>query len=469
MYDKRIKKYIFLGGIVTHMYKYVEKYNITNTIGYGNGYKLLYPNLNHVNLTGYPFPNYNKTNTTKNLLYKNFIHVGRFSVEKNQLFLIKSFHYFLQEINDFSYKLYIIGRNENSVKQEIKQYIIEHSLNNNIIVKDWMPQNKLLDFSIKEIDYNIITSANEGLSGICLEMMKIGIPTISSNISCINEIITDNDNGMLFDYKNYKQLLIYNKSNSKNLTKEINKHIDINITNFISVLKMNTYVKKKYSILITHDLHWWSFDTRRTILKRDPKSLIIKNEHYFNNIQLLKKLNLKALVSLYTNVEFDNIIKDSGILKNYINYYPCIKSFNKKTINKKYNIISYGSITEYIYPLRNKLYSFLKRDIIPNTFCIENNTVVHNCSTKGKDLNDILNSSWLCVATCSLFNYYLRKYNEIGNSSCVIIGNITNEIKYVIKIFYIYVNKECTENFFKYILKYYLNKAKSTVLFLFLK
>ena len=234
-----ITKYIFLGGIVNHMYEYIDKYNITNTIGYGNGYKLLYNNINHYNLKElfYPEYDYKSIICNKNRLKKHFIHIGRFSSEKNQIFLIKAFHNFMKDINDFSYKLFVVGRNDNQIKKNINDYILQNKLYDNIVLMDWMIQSSLFDFCIKEIDYNIITSTNEGLSSICLEMMKIGIPTISSNICCINEIISHDVNGLLFDYYNYFDLLSNNKNNASNLVDEINKNIDINMACFINVVK----------------------------------------------------------------------------------------------------------------------------------------------------------------------------------------------------------------------------------------
>ena len=48
-------------------------------------------------------------------------------------------------------------------------------------------------------------------------MLKLGIPNISSNIYCVNEIITHNVNGLLFDYKDYHNIILENKKNYKHI------------------------------------------------------------------------------------------------------------------------------------------------------------------------------------------------------------------------------------------------------------
>ena len=234
-----ITKRVFLGGIVNHMYEYIDKYNIINTIGYGSGYKSIYPNIKHSSLREYIYPKYEYDRIVRNKtsLKKKYIHIGRYSAEKNQIFLIKAFHTFMKDMNDSSYKLFLIGKNDNQVKTDLNNYILQNNLTDNIVLIEWMSQSDLFDFCIKHIDYNIITSIGEGLSGICLEMMKLGIPTISSNIPCVNEIITNGENGLLFDYHNYQPLLIKNKKDSKKLVNNINEHIDINISSFISAIK----------------------------------------------------------------------------------------------------------------------------------------------------------------------------------------------------------------------------------------
>jgi hypothetical protein len=230
---------------------------------------------------------------------------------------------------------------------------------------------------------------------------------------------------------------------------------------------INSYFKNKTIIILFHDLHFWSHNgyLLRNIYKKSPKNLLSTNTYFFNNIQFYKNMNVKYYISLYNCLEFHNIVSNSNFIKSsYINYYPTFDDFNNISVDKIYNILIYGSIVEYIYPLRKKLYDYLKKGLISNTKFIEN---IHNIddSIHGIELNKLINSSWLSVATTSIFNYYLKKYNEIGNTSSVIIGNITSEIKNVIGDNFIYVNNNCSYNYFSELIKYYLNN-KPTICYI---
>jgi hypothetical protein len=230
---------------------------------------------------------------------------------------------------------------------------------------------------------------------------------------------------------------------------------------------INSYFKNKTLILLFHDLHFWSHNSYliRNINKRNPINLLSTNKYFFNNIQYYENMNVKYYISLYNCLEFHNIVSNSNFIKSsYINYYPTFNDFNNISVDKIYNILIYGSIVEYIYPLRKKLYDYLNKGLISNTKLIENVNNIDN-STNGIELNKLINSSWLSVATTSLFNYYLKKYNEIGNTSSVIIGNITSEIKNVIGDNYIYVNNYCSYDYFIELIKYYLNN-KPTICYI---
>lgn len=67
-------------------------------------------------------------------------------------------------------------------------------------------------------------------------------------------------------------------------------------------------------------------------------------------------MNVKYYISLYNCLEFHNIVSNSNFIKSsYINYYPTFDDFNNISVDKIYNILIYGSIVEYIYPLQKKI------------------------------------------------------------------------------------------------------------------
>ena len=369
MYNTEIKKYLFLGGIVNHMYQYIDKYNITNTIGYGNSYTKIYKNINHYNLKEYAFPTYNKVVKSKKKLNKSFIHVGRLSIEKNQTFLVNGFYEFLKNIKDDSYKLYIVYKNNNSIKDYINAFRKKYNLEKNIILLDWMKQEDLFDFCIKHIDYNILTSTNEGLSGICLEMMNIGIPTVSSNIYCVNEIITNDENGLLFDYVDYINLLIKNKSNANNLVKDVNKYFDENLLQFVDTLKKTVGDEKLFNCLRTNCL------TFITIFKENKGNIEDVLSKYRSD-DIAKKKPTQLYVAEHLRQYYKNALLTSN---NYTHGYftelhdytePCVfyGMFSEndmlelcKVKNKKAIVWTGGDIN-----IKNRGIPWIKQHIIDN-------------------------------------------------------------------------------------------------------
>ena len=411
-----IKKYLFLGGIVNHMYHYIEKYNINNTIGYGNGYKLLYSKINHYNLKEYVFPYFNGVVKSKNALNKSFIHIGRLSLEKNQTFLINGFYRFLKEINDYSYKLYIVYRNNNDIEKYIINFIKNNQLEKNIILLGWMKQEDLFSFCIDNIDHNILTSTNEGLSGITLEMMKLGIPTISSNICCINEIITNNENGLLFEYVDYMNLLIKNKKNSKNLATDINKHFDTNLKHFIETLKKTVDDLPLFNKLSSCCLRF-----HKEFYKKDNYSIFITNkkqvqlyigEHLRKGFE--KSLFKTQTINKYSFIDFhdynspcifygiygDNDINTLNQMKNtsiiiwtggdinIVNRPPVVENRILNNVNiikeksKKYNIIHIATqkfLAESISSIgfEYKIYPFMGLEFNNFTPCIYERNIIY--------------------------------------------------------------------------------------------
>ena len=58
----------------------------------------------------------------------------------------------------------------------------------------------------KAADVFILNSHYEGQSHVLLEAMKAGAPIIASNIEANQEVIEDNNNGLLVNYNNSKEI-----------------------------------------------------------------------------------------------------------------------------------------------------------------------------------------------------------------------------------------------------------------------
>ena len=60
--------------------------------------------------------------------------------------------------------------------------------------------------NIKDAEFFVLSSDYEGLPNSLMEAMMMGIPSISTNCSGINEIITDKVNGLLVPINNVSSL-----------------------------------------------------------------------------------------------------------------------------------------------------------------------------------------------------------------------------------------------------------------------
>ena len=55
-------------------------------------------------------------------------------------------------------------------------------------------------------DFYLSNSDSEGMSNSLLESMALGVPAIVSNVSGVDEIVIDNQNGFIFEPKNENEL-----------------------------------------------------------------------------------------------------------------------------------------------------------------------------------------------------------------------------------------------------------------------
>jgi glycosyltransferase involved in cell wall biosynthesis len=245
MKTDNIEKYIFIAGTCSHMLRYLEYYKIDKIIVKGWSYKLdnydnktierIYLKPEIFNLIKFRRYGYHK-------LQKKYVSISRFENIKNILFMIESFNEVIK--NDPTVNLFIIGDGLGNIKKELNKYIIDNNVGNNIKLLGWMSKNDIYSFVSENIDYIVSTSITEGISGIILEGMFIGVPTIGSNILGNNEIIINNYNGLLFDYHNYKNII----NNGKNLVSSINEYSSINKKNLVEKI-YQSFNNEKYQEL----------------------------------------------------------------------------------------------------------------------------------------------------------------------------------------------------------------------------
>ncbi|MEK4065684.1 glycosyltransferase [Peribacillus sp. FSL R5-0717] len=126
----------------------------------------------------------------KNEKVTTFVHVGRFSKQKNHKLLIESFALSLTKNPNMVLKL--IG--DGPLKQEIINMIAALGVEDKVILKGIQ---KDVRFELNSSDAFILSSDWEGLPISVLEAMSCGLPIISTKSGGTPDIVKDGENGIL--------------------------------------------------------------------------------------------------------------------------------------------------------------------------------------------------------------------------------------------------------------------------------
>lgn len=120
----------------------------------------------------------------------NYIHIGRFSKQKNHELLIKSFFKVYEE--DKNVRLMLVGCGE--LESYIYKIIKELGLND---VVSMLGQRTDIYKLLSEADVFVLSSTYEGMPMTIIEAMGTGLPVISTNVGGISSMIEDNRTGIL--------------------------------------------------------------------------------------------------------------------------------------------------------------------------------------------------------------------------------------------------------------------------------
>ena len=200
---------------------------------------------------------------------------------------------------------------------------------------------------------------------------------------------------------------------------------------------LNIIANCKNICLLTRDLHEWTFFSKGKL-----RNKMVQESHRLgipyvptDNIGigyqslniLLNKYNIKNIISIYDCTEFNNLV-------NYTNSRPYIlplhvdtNIFKNMQIQRDIDILIYGSDCYQIYPLRNRLKQTVSKMNVKSH--IIKSTEKYHKDTFDDGLAKLLNRSWLCVCTCSVFDYLVLKYFEASACGAVVIGNMASQGK----------------------------------------
>lgn len=128
--------------------------------------------------------------------------VGLVSEQKNQMDAVKA----IKILNDKGHKnikLYIIGGAKNDYLKKITAYVVENSLENNIIFSGHKTNiNELLD----QMNIGLMCSHDEAFGRVSIEYMLHCLPTIASKSGANEELFEDGLNGKLYELYNDVEL-----------------------------------------------------------------------------------------------------------------------------------------------------------------------------------------------------------------------------------------------------------------------
>jgi glycosyltransferase involved in cell wall biosynthesis len=122
--------------------------------------------------------------------------VGRFHDQKNLHVLLHQFASIKDSLKNIPVTLELVG--DGPLRNDLLHLASRLDLMKNITWRGWLDKNELLK-TYQQCDCFINPSLYEGSPNAVLEAMACGLPVIASNIMGNDELVIDNDTGLLFD------------------------------------------------------------------------------------------------------------------------------------------------------------------------------------------------------------------------------------------------------------------------------
>ena len=262
---------------------------------------------------------------------------------------------------------------------------------------------------------------------------------------------------------------IYNSSDREILVigefNLLKKRMDKNIYNFYNYLKNNSSYKLIFIDRNTENFvvnssifdvieHFCS--TKNPIVLSlvydNPDKSLVSNLDLYNNIKIFDIedcYNIEGLVSVINKYKYTHVLyKYNCIQQNYIiNQFPNIQFihfphyidntifYKNNNVKKDIDVLLYGNTSSF-YPFRNKLLEILSDNKLFNFKYLEFPGFgdIEECKYNpiiGKELSSYINRAKITICTCSMFNYFIKKYIEIPMSGSVLCGNYPNTEKQI--------------------------------------
>jgi hypothetical protein len=391
-------------------------------------------------------------------------------MEENQIYVLKPncFHYIgenqVYRISTTNLNIFIESGIIYKKGEDISNSQYINNINNELMIKNLKSENEILNDGI--YDYEV--SDNNMMKAICKESNIQRMINILTGVKNKKAYITFLDINLLeYDYMLRLQLYI-----TKLLQydfdiieiQDISKYhmesyelilLDANVFNTKSTKIQHSLVcgylsileKCKNNVMITHDLHDWSFgfadkpqdyeyvdcsihpSNRRRGVSGPSNDMTLEKKQLKC---LLGKLHIRSIISIYDCPEFDFMKENfNDIVFNFYTLHHFISTpiyHLPKVMTKNIDILFYGINDTTYYLFRHRLLNIAKDHF--------NVTQLNRFSKKTKDiceygLANYISRSWITLSCVSNFSYAVRKFNEISESGSVVLGNTNKQIDHI--------------------------------------
>lgn len=126
-----------------------------------------------------------------------FVYTGRITEQKDPMFLLESFHYYLKR--NSKAKLFFVG--SGNLEKALHEAIEKYQLDNFVFITGNVDQNTVIQY-LQVADVFLIASHGEGTSLSIAEALSCGLPVIGIDEIGIREFIIDGINGKLIKDRN---------------------------------------------------------------------------------------------------------------------------------------------------------------------------------------------------------------------------------------------------------------------------
>lgn len=195
--------------------------------------------------------------------------------------------------------------------------------------------------------------------------------------------------------------------------------------------KINTFINKTDNIKCIQicDMHQYTF-----------------KDGHIGLITYCKKYKINYILTRYRNKkefkQINNIIKKYKIKTKLITIPLLIDTniYKSNNLNKKYDILFYGRLSN-AYPFRKRIYNILFSKKLNHL----NIRILKYGKFRKENLAAEINKSYLCISTCSKFNYLVEKYFEIPASGSLVLGDMPLQGKCIFGENYVSIENNMTD------------------------